>query len=80
VVAVYLCCGWSIGLCARRCCDITELLVPISYFMLEGRKDSRRLGMLYLCTFTLLKLSGERNFGVALNKPYQVCVCAPVSE
>ena len=25
---------------------------------------------MYLCTFTLLKLSGERNFGVTLNKPY----------
>ena len=25
---------------------------------------------MYLCTFTLLKFSGERNFGVALNKPF----------
>jgi hypothetical protein len=40
--------------------------------MLEGRREPSRLGLLYLCTFTLLKLSGERNFGVALNKPYQV--------
>ena len=42
--------------------------------MLEGRKEAPRLGLLYLCTFTLLKLSGERNFGVALNKPYQVFI------
>jgi hypothetical protein len=28
--------------------------------------------MMYLCTFTLLKLSGERSFGVSLNKPYQL--------
>ena len=55
-----------------RSCDVFDLIVPISYFMLEGRKDPGKIGMLYLCTFTLLKLSGERNFGVQLNKPYQV--------
>lgn len=55
-----------------RHCDITELLVPICYFMLEGRKDPAKVGLMYLCTFTLLKLSGERNFGVTLNKPYQL--------
>ncbi len=53
-------------------CDITELLVPICYFMLEGRKDPSKVGLMYLCTFTLLKLSGERNFGVSLNKAYQL--------
>eukprot|EP00605_Chrysophyceae_sp_TOSAG23-4_P001967 GSChrysophyteH1.ASY1.ANO1.2178.1 assembled CDS len=51
-------------------CDVTELLVPICYFMLEGRRDSGRAGLVYLCTFTILKLSGERSFGVALNKAY----------
>lgn len=40
--------------------------------MLEGRKDPSKVGLMYLCTFTLLKLSGERNFGVSLNKPYQL--------
>ena len=53
-------------------CDITEILVPICYFMLEGRKVPSKVGLMYLCTFTLLKLSGERSFGVALNKPYQL--------
>lgn len=52
-------------------CDITEIFVPICYFMLEGRKDPSKVGLMYLCTFTLLKLSGERSFGVALNKPFQ---------
>lgn len=55
-----------------RHCDITELLVPLCFFMIDGRKDTRKIGLLYLCTFTLLKLSGERNFGVALNKSYTV--------
>ena len=53
-----------------RHCDVTELLVPICYLMLDGRKDPSKVGLLYLCTFMLLKLSGERNFGVACNKPY----------
>ena len=38
--------------------------------MLEGRKDPSKVGLMYLCTFTLLKLSGERSFGVCLNQPY----------
>ena len=53
-----------------RQCDVTEILVPICYFMLEGRKDFSKVGLIYLCTFMLLKLSGERNFGVALNAQY----------
>jgi hypothetical protein len=53
-------------------CDVTEIFVPICYFMLEGRKDPSKLGLMYLCTFTLLKLSGERSFGVSLNRPYQL--------
>lgn len=53
-------------------CDVTEIFVPICYFMLEGRKDPSKVGLMYLCTFTLLKLSGERSFGVSLNKPYQL--------
>eukprot|EP00600_Ochromonadales_sp_CCMP1393_P014832 CAMPEP_0175001240 /NCGR_PEP_ID=MMETSP0005-20121125/3024_1 /TAXON_ID=420556 /ORGANISM="Ochromonas sp., Strain CCMP1393" /LENGTH=931 /DNA_ID=CAMNT_0016256105 /DNA_START=25 /DNA_END=2820 /DNA_ORIENTATION=+ len=53
-------------------CDATELLVPICYLMLQGRRDPTKVGLMYLCTFTLLKLSGERTFGVALNKPYQL--------
>lgn len=57
-----------------RHCDVTELLQPICYFMLEGRKDTSKVGLMYLCTFTLLKLSGERNFGVALNKPHQLTI------
>lgn len=52
--------------------DMTELLVPICYFMLEGRKDPAKVGLMYLCTFTLLKLSGDRSFGVMLNKPYHL--------
>mmetsp|Transcript_33988 Transcript_33988/g.34636 ORF Transcript_33988/g.34636 Transcript_33988/m.34636 type:complete len:901 (-) Transcript_33988:376-3078(-) len=53
-----------------RHCDVNEIVVPICYLLLEGRKDASKLGLMYLCTFILLKLSGERSFGVALNKTY----------
>ena len=49
-------------------------MLPICYLMLSGRKDPVKNGLMYLCTFCLLKLSGERSFGVALNKPYQVAI------
>jgi hypothetical protein len=40
--------------------------------MVECRKDHSKVGLIYLCTFILLKLSGERNFGVSLNKPHRL--------
>ena len=60
-------------------CNVTELVVPICYFMTEGRKDPAKVGMMYLCTFILLKLSGERSFGVAQNQPYQVSLIRVIS-
>jgi len=53
-------------------CDVTSLVVPIAYFMFEARKDAARVGLVHICTFILLKLSGERNFCVQLNKPFEV--------
>ena len=50
--------------------DDWQSRVPLCYLMLEGRKDPSKVGLMYLCTFTLLKLSGERSFGVCLNQPY----------
>ena len=29
-----------------------------------------KVGLVHICVFILLLLSGERNFGVRLNKPY----------
>lgn len=50
--------------------DITLLLMPLAYFMFVGRNDPAKIGLIHICTFILLLLSGERNFGVALNKPF----------
>jgi len=55
-----------------KSCDVNQLVVPLCYFMLDGRKDPSKVGLMYLCTFTVLKLSGERSFSVALNKPFQL--------
>jgi Dyggve-Melchior-Clausen syndrome protein len=35
-----------------------------------NRKDANKSALMHVTNFTLLKLSGERNFGVSLNKPY----------
>lgn len=51
-------------------CDINELVVPICFLMYKSRRDPAQIGLVHICTFCLLKLSGERSFGVALNKPF----------
>jgi hypothetical protein len=51
-------------------CDVNDLVVPICYILFEARQDPNRIGLVHLCTFILLKLSGERDFGVAVNKPF----------
>eukprot|EP00904_Undaria_pinnatifida_P010228 jgi/Undpi1/6335/HiC_scaffold_20.g08818.m1 len=53
-------------------CDINEIIVPVCYLLVENRKDVSKGGLIHICTFLLLKLSGERLFGVAINKPCSV--------
>jgi len=50
--------------------DIIQLALPICYFMWSCRNSPQHSGLVHLCTFLLLLLSGERDFAVALNKPY----------
>ncbi|CAD1472092.1 unnamed protein product, partial [Heterotrigona itama] len=50
--------------------DVLEVLVPILYHL----NDSPRVGLMHIGVFILLLLSGERNFGVRLNKPYTATV------
>ncbi|CAN0489891.1 unnamed protein product, partial [Hapterophycus canaliculatus] len=49
-----------------------QILVPVCYLLVENRKDASKGGLIHICTFVLLKLSGERLFGVAINKPCTV--------
>ena len=48
-------------------CDVLSLFTPLLFYCFDARKDASRLGLLYTGVFTLLKLSGEREFAVQLN-------------
>lgn len=50
--------------------EVLEIFVPILYFLIDSRDDSSKIGLMHISVFILLLLSGERNFGVRLNKPY----------
>uniref|UniRef100_A0A0N4ZBJ9 Protein HID1 n=1 Tax=Parastrongyloides trichosuri TaxID=131310 RepID=A0A0N4ZBJ9_PARTI len=50
--------------------DILEILVPILYYINEARTDPAKVSFIHMGIFLILLLSGERNFGVRLNKPY----------
>jgi len=52
-------------------CDINEIIVPICFLMYRSRRDPAHIGLVHICTFVLLKLSGERSFGVSLNRPFK---------
>ncbi|XP_028332119.1 protein HID1-like isoform X2 [Gouania willdenowi] len=54
--------------------DVLDMLVPILFFLNDARADQSRVGLMHIGVFVLLLLSGERNFGVRLNKPYVLCV------
>ncbi|KAI6201050.1 hypothetical protein M3Y96_00800100 [Aphelenchoides besseyi] len=50
--------------------DVLEILVPVLYHIHDSRTDSSRVGLIHMGVFLILLLSGERNFGVRLNKPF----------
>ncbi|XP_012553435.2 protein HID1 [Bombyx mori] len=54
--------------------DVLEVLVPILYHLNDSRADQSRVGLMHIGVFILLLLSGERNLGVRLNKPYAAAV------
>uniref|UniRef100_A0A669EXW2 HID1 domain containing n=1 Tax=Oreochromis niloticus TaxID=8128 RepID=A0A669EXW2_ORENI len=54
--------------------DVLDILVPILYYLNDARADQSRVGLMHIGVFILLLLSGERNFGVRLNKPYSLHV------
>lgn len=54
-----------------RHCDVTRLAVPVCFLQYQARRDPAKVGLVHICTFIVLKLSGERQFCVALNKPFE---------
>ena len=58
--------------------EVLQITVPILYHLNECRADQARVGLMHIGVFILLLLSGERNFGVRLNKPYTAAVAMDV--
>ncbi|XP_071318328.1 protein HID1b [Trachinotus anak] len=54
--------------------DVLDVMVPILFYLNDARADQSRVGLMHIGVFILLLLSGERNFGVRLNKPYTLRV------
>ncbi|RWS25953.1 protein HID1-like isoform X1 [Leptotrombidium deliense] len=54
--------------------DVLDILTPILYHLNDSRSDHSRIGLIHIGVFILLLLSGERNFGVRLNKPYSASI------
>jgi hypothetical protein len=50
--------------------DATRIVKPVLLFMLESRREESHLGLVHLSSFLLLVFSGEREFGVTLNAPF----------
>ncbi|GMT06249.1 hypothetical protein PENTCL1PPCAC_28423, partial [Pristionchus entomophagus] len=73
LVLLWKCCEYNqkFLLHVLKTSDVLELLVPILYHICDARNDQSRVGLVHMCVFIILLLSGERNFGVRLNKPYQ---------
>ena len=57
--------------------DITELVLPLCYFVSRCRGHASMLGTVRVCTFLLLRLSSERAFSVALNAPLKARLPLP---
>jgi len=50
--------------------DINNLLVPILYLVSQSLNDVGKVGLIHMAIFIILLLSGERDFGVQLSKPF----------
>lgn len=48
---------------------IHDIIIPILYHLNENFQDPTKTALIHIGVFNLLILSGERNFGVKLNKP-----------
>ncbi|RXN08927.1 HID1-like protein [Labeo rohita] len=59
--------------------DVLDILVPVLFYLNDARANQSRAGLVHIGVFILLLLSGERNFGVRLNKPYSVRVPMDIS-
>ena len=56
-----------------------EIVIPVLNYLNDARVDQSKSGLMHIGVFILLLLSGERNFGVRLNKPYTAAVPMDIS-
>jgi len=55
-----------------RKCDSTQLVGPLCYLMHSVRHERHLVGVVHICTFVLLKLSGDRQLAIGCSKvPYR---------
>ena len=59
--------------------DVLEIVIPVLNYLNDARVDQSKAGLVHMGVFVLLLLSGERNFGVRLNKPYTAAVPMDIS-
>ena len=59
--------------------DVLEIVIPVLNYINDARVDQSKAGLMHTGVFILLLLSGERNFGVRLNKPYTAAVPMDIS-
>ena len=59
--------------------DVLEIVIPVLNYINDARVDQSKAGLMHIGVFILLLLSGERNFGVRLNKPYTAAVPMDIS-
>eukprot|EP00038_Savillea_parva_P017428 m.20216 g.20216 ORF g.20216 m.20216 type:complete len:828 (+) comp3767_c0_seq1:52-2535(+) len=59
--------------------EVLALVVPVMYYMHKYRDDNGQIGLVHICVYILLILSGKRNFAVRLNKEYEPEFRIPVT-
>jgi hypothetical protein len=59
---------------------LTDLVVALAHYATDQEFNLSSDGLVHLCCFILLHLSGEREFSVRLNNPYQTTFSSPHFE
>lgn len=59
--------------------DVLSMVVPVLHYLHRYREDNGQIGLVHICVYILLILSGKRNFAVRLNKHYEPEIRIPVA-
>jgi len=50
--------------------DVTQIVIPLLHFIYTSRQDQAKFPLIQMASFILLLLSSQREFGIALNTPF----------